>query len=148
MLWTNKSTKNRQKSSNQMPCDSRAVFTPAPTPSSCSSTSDTHRSMGFLRNQTFDLVEHSPRPIDYSVSDNRKSQETTPMTVKKRPEWQTTSDQFHFRLPSFSSHLKSKVVNILTKTVTLRITLNIDGTPITSKSHTHPSNMSNLQSVM
>jgi hypothetical protein len=29
--------------------------------------------------------------------------------------------------------------NILAKTVALRITLNIDGTPIVSTSHTHPS---------
>jgi hypothetical protein len=41
---------------------------------------------------------------------------------------------------SFSSQFKSKVVNILTRISSgLRITLNIDGTPIPSKSHTHPS---------
>jgi hypothetical protein len=39
----------------------------------------------------------------------------------------------------FSSHLKSKVGNILTKTVTLRINLNIDGSPTDSEEHTHPS---------
>jgi hypothetical protein len=43
-------------------------------------------------------------------------------------------------LPSaFSSHLMSKVGNILDKSASLRINLNIDDTPITSKSHTHPS---------
>jgi hypothetical protein len=42
-------------------------------------------------------------------------------------------------LSVFSSHLKSKVGNILAKVAALRITLNIDGGPITSKSHTHPS---------
>ena len=31
--------------------------------------------------------------------------------------------------------------NILTKTVGLRVTLNIDVTPISSKSHTHPSHL-------
>jgi len=36
-------------------------------------------------------------------------------------------------------HLKSKVNNILVKDTALRITLNIDGSPIASKSHTHPS---------
>jgi hypothetical protein len=39
----------------------------------------------------------------------------------------------------FSSQLKSEVGNILAKIVSLRITLNIDGTPIASTSHTHPS---------
>jgi hypothetical protein len=35
--------------------------------------------------------------------------------------------------------LKSCVDNILTKTTGLRITLNLDGTPITSRTHTHVS---------
>jgi hypothetical protein len=49
-------------------------------------------------------------------------------------------DQFHHRRVAFSSQLKSKVGNIrITKAATLRITLNIDGAPLTSKSHTHPS---------
>jgi hypothetical protein len=34
---------------------------------------------------------------------------------------------------------KSRVGNILDKTEVLRINLNLDGTPIVSKSHTHPS---------
>ena len=42
---------------------------------------------------------------------------------------------FHYRRAAF----KSRVGNILTKVVALHITLNLDGTPITSKSHTHPS---------
>jgi hypothetical protein len=46
---------------------------------------------------------------------------------------------FHYRHAAFSSMLKSRVENILTKTATLRINLNLDGSPITSKSHTHPS---------
>ncbi len=45
---------------------------------------------------------------------------------------------FHFRRATFSSMLKSKCGNILTKTATLRINLNLDGAPITSQSHTHP----------
>jgi hypothetical protein len=48
-------------------------------------------------------------------------------------------NQFNYRCATFSSQLKSKVVNILAKAATLRITLNIDGTPIASKSHNHPS---------
>ena len=51
---------------------------------------------------------------------------------------QSTSGQFHFRRAAFSSQLKSKVGNILAKAAAPRITLNIDGAPIASKSHTHP----------
>jgi hypothetical protein len=46
---------------------------------------------------------------------------------------------FHYLRAAFSSMLKSRVGNICTKTSTLRINLNIDGSPIASKSHTHPS---------
>jgi hypothetical protein len=46
---------------------------------------------------------------------------------------------FHYLHTTFSSMLKSRVLNILTKVTTLRIKLNIDGSPIVSKSHTHPS---------
>ena len=52
---------------------------------------------------------------------------------------QSTSGLFHFRRVAFSSQLKSKVGNILAKAAALRINLNIDGAPIASKSHTHPS---------
>ncbi len=52
---------------------------------------------------------------------------------------QSTSGLFHFRRAAFSSQLKSKVGNILVKAAALRIVLNIDGAPIASKSHTHPS---------
>ena len=47
---------------------------------------------------------------------------------------------FHYRRAAFSSMLKSRVGNILTKAAALRITLKLDGAPITFKSHTHPSN--------
>jgi hypothetical protein len=50
-----------------------------------------------------------------------------------------TSVQFHFLHAAFSCMIKSRVGNILPKDVTLRINLNLDGAPITSKSHTHPS---------
>ena len=46
---------------------------------------------------------------------------------------------FHFRRAAFSSMLKSHVGNILAKAAALRINLNLDGAPIASKSHTHPS---------
>jgi hypothetical protein len=52
---------------------------------------------------------------------------------------QTDRGQFHFRRAAFSQHLKSKVGLTLGKDAVLRINLNLDGSPITSKSHTHPS---------
>ncbi len=52
---------------------------------------------------------------------------------------QHNQDQFCFRRAAFYSQLQSKVGNILTKTTALRINLNIDGAPIASRAHTHPS---------
>ncbi len=46
---------------------------------------------------------------------------------------------FHFRRAAFSVILKSKCGSILTKASALRINLNLDGSPIASNSHTHPS---------
>jgi hypothetical protein len=51
----------------------------------------------------------------------------------------TSGGFFHFHRSAFSSMLKSRVSLILGKAVPLRITLNLDGAPITSTSHTHPS---------
>jgi hypothetical protein len=50
-------------------------------------------------------------------------------------------DQFTFRRAAFASILKleSRVGNILANAAALRINLNLDGAPIASKSHTHPS---------
>jgi hypothetical protein len=52
---------------------------------------------------------------------------------------QQNRDQFHYRRSAFCSILKSKCDRILVKTEALRITLNIDGSPLVSRSHTHPS---------
>ena len=52
---------------------------------------------------------------------------------------QTNRGLFHYLRAAFSSMLKSRVGNILVKAAALRMNLNLDGTPITSKSHTHPS---------
>ncbi len=52
---------------------------------------------------------------------------------------QSDRDQFHFRRTVFAQQLKSRVDLALVKEASLRITLNLDGVPITSKSHTHPS---------
>jgi hypothetical protein len=46
---------------------------------------------------------------------------------------------FHYRRAAFSAQLKSKVGLALAKSAALRITLNLDGAPIISKSRTHPS---------
>ncbi len=45
----------------------------------------------------------------------------------------------NYRRAAFSAQLKSKVGLALAKAESLRITLNLDGAPITSKSPTHPS---------
>jgi hypothetical protein len=46
---------------------------------------------------------------------------------------------FHFRRAAFSANLKAKVGSTLAKAAALCINLNIDGAPITSKTHAHPS---------
>ena len=46
---------------------------------------------------------------------------------------------FHFRHAAFLSQLKAKVCSTLVKTAALRVNLNLDGTPTTSRIHTHPS---------
>ncbi len=46
---------------------------------------------------------------------------------------------FHYHRVAFSSMIKSRVGNILVKAAALRINLNMDGSSIASKSHTHPS---------
>jgi hypothetical protein len=52
---------------------------------------------------------------------------------------QTDRGIFHYRRAAFSSMLKSKVGLALAKAAALRIALNLDGSPIISKSHTHHS---------
>jgi hypothetical protein len=52
---------------------------------------------------------------------------------------QTNRGMFYYRRAAFSAQFKSKVGLVLDKTAALRITLNLDGCPIISKSHTHPS---------
>jgi hypothetical protein len=46
---------------------------------------------------------------------------------------------FHYHRTEFSDHLDAKTGSILGKVSSLRFILNIDGSPIISKSHTHPS---------
>jgi hypothetical protein len=47
--------------------------------------------------------------------------------------------QFTFRHTAFLTQVQIKVVLSLVKTPALRININLDGSPIASKSHTHPS---------
>ena len=50
---------------------------------------------------------------------------------------QSTSGLYHYKRAAFSSQLRAKVGNILTKVAALRITLNVDDAPVTSRSLTH-----------
>ncbi len=52
---------------------------------------------------------------------------------------QSHRGMFHYRRSAFSSQLKAKVGGILATTAGLRVNLNIDDAPITSRTHTHPS---------
>ncbi len=59
---------------------------------------------------------------------------------------QSTSGQFHYHRTEFSSQIQSKIGNILVKTASQRILLNIDDTPVGSKSHS-PITLTNLSSI-
>ena len=52
---------------------------------------------------------------------------------------QSNRGLFHFRRAALSSDLLVKVGSTLTKVAALRVNLNMDDTPITSRTHTHPS---------
>ena len=52
---------------------------------------------------------------------------------------QPNSGQFHFHRPVFSSELRATVGTTVVKSPSLSVNLNLDGSPITSKAHTHPS---------
>ncbi len=66
-------------------------------------------------------------------------QETDRFLAASGVQFTQSNTQHHYRRAAFSSRFKSKVGHILAKAATLRINLNIDGAPITSRSHTHPS---------
>jgi len=56
-----------------------------------------------------------------------------------QPAQSTSGGLFHFKHAVFLSQLRSKVGSTLAKAAALRVNLNIDGAPITSRTHTHPS---------
>ena len=55
------------------------------------------------------------------------------------PVQHTSGGIFTFNRAVFLSQLKSKIGSRLGEEATIRVNLNIDGAPITSRSHTHPS---------
>ena len=52
---------------------------------------------------------------------------------------QSNHGTFHYKRAAFLRQLKSKIGSSLAKAAAMRVNLNIDGAPITSRSHTHPS---------
>jgi hypothetical protein len=60
---------------------------------------------------------------------------------------QSTSGLFHFRRAAFSSQLKAKVGSTLAKAAALRVNLDLDGAPITSRTHTHPSHSQKISCI-
>ena len=56
-----------------------------------------------------------------------------------QPVQHTSGGIFDFKRVAFLTQLKAKVGSSLDKTADIRVNLNIDGAPITSRSHTHPS---------
>ena len=56
-----------------------------------------------------------------------------------QPAQSTSGGLFHVKRAAFLSQLRSKVGSTLAKPVALRVNLNVDDAPITSKTHTHPS---------
>ena len=56
-----------------------------------------------------------------------------------QPAQHTSGGHFPFKRGVFLAQLKSRIVSTLAKSAVMRVNLNIDGAPITSRSHTHPS---------
>ena len=52
---------------------------------------------------------------------------------------QSNRGTFHFKRVAFLGQVKTKIDSSLDKAAALRVNLNVDGAPITSRSHTHPS---------
>jgi hypothetical protein len=56
-----------------------------------------------------------------------------------QPAQHTSGGHFPFKRGVFLAQLKSRIGTTLAKAAAMRVNLNIDGAPITSRSHTHPS---------
>ena len=56
-----------------------------------------------------------------------------------QPVQHTSGGIFTFKRAAFLTQLKAKVGSSLAKAAVMSVNLNIDGAPITSRSHTHPS---------
>jgi hypothetical protein len=73
------------------------------------------------------------------LQDHRETDRFFAVSGVQLAQSEATSGQFHFRHAAFSQHLTGKVGLALAKSAGLRINLNLDGAPIASKSHSHPS---------
>jgi hypothetical protein len=90
---------------------------------------------------------HDPNDIDRSINEAaadkirkyRADYNNNPPSAVSFMRQSTNEGFFHFHRAAFFANLKSKRGNLLAKVAALRINLNLDGSPITSKSHTHPS---------
>jgi hypothetical protein len=105
----------------------------------------THDRFGSSSDPSLNGNLHYPHNIDKSLNESPDNK-----IRKYRPDYNTNPPNtvsFVTNIPSTSGRLHSEFVSTaknrvglaLTKVVTLRITINLDGGPITSKSHTHPS---------
>ena len=120
----------------------------------------THELFGSSSDPSLNGNLHYPNDIDRSLNESVTDKirkylsdynKNPPVTVSFIPDIVSTSvfltsgvqveqhdrGLFHFPRSVFSVQVKEKVGRTLVKTAVLRITLNLDGTPITSKSHTH-----------
>ncbi len=108
----------------------------------CSLSSHRHSYTSYLYLSLYWFIINSVLPWDLTFSIYNKQHLTPESTGDGGGQSEKIkSDRgfFHYLHKAFSVQVKSKVGLALVKVATLRITLNLDGTPILSKSHTHPS---------
>jgi hypothetical protein len=74
-----------------------------------------------------------------ALESESESEMTEPAEFDAFTDAQHDRGLFHFRRAAFSSQLKSRIGNILAKAAALRVNLILDGAPIISRTHTHPS---------
>ena len=64
-----------------------------------------------------------------------------------QPVQHTSGGIFTFKRAAFLTQLKAKVDSSLAKAAAMCVNLNIDGAPITSRSHTHPSHSQSSECI-
>ena len=72
---------------------------------------------------------------------HRETDRFFPVSGVQPPE-HTSGGIYTFKGETFLTQFKPKVSSSLAKAAAIRVNLNIDGAPITSRSHTHPLNVS------